>query len=686
MSLLSQFINRATGKALQVDHGVETFTTDIQAAQTRIGDDDVILIDTPGFDSTKLSQAETVRIIAEFLQQIYCYDKRITGMIYVHPIDDNRMDVPRERSYKLFRKLCGDDAMSNVAIVTTMWDSVGRANGEVRERELETIYFKDSYERGVPFLRHDNTLESATQILAELVKRSAKTLSIQRQMVIERRSIEETDVWQELLCQLGEAEKAGVEKLIMTQGERELELVRKELQDVRAERDNLRMVLNEDLSAHLRKIMYQFIRLSNPEPRGIPPNEPLERSSTPAPLYFCVLGATGSGKTTLINHLAGSNLPVGDHLDSCTTAVQTAQMKLEGKMFAFVDTPAVDTVEADKIENYMRELVIGKTGTGKTTFINLAADSDLEVSSPYSVEQCTTNIQWAECEVTDGMKAILYDIPDIEELNETDAAVVEHFIVPDRGPTEPAWDAIIYVIDISQPRANLCRDRNYQLLDRLKQRGLLGKLSFLTTMWPEDRMRRPSGQGMQYEGAMFEAERRLTDFRGDGQQAKEIVRTLLTQNRNLARTNTTYQRAEGERLERSELERERREREAVERNMREQQRLERERQERERQERERLERKRLDQDRERQEREVRERERERLERERQERERQERERQERERQERERQERERLEQERLEQERLERGRLERERQEQAQQRQRRDDSTDEGCPKCCIIC
>ncbi|KAL4243305.1 hypothetical protein ABKN59_011304 [Abortiporus biennis] len=61
------------------------------------------------------------------------------------------------------------------------------------------------------------------------------------------------------------------------------------------------------------------------------------------------MGTTGSGKTTFINLLSGSDLLVGENLASCTSDVQFShQFDFEGRKVTLVDTPGFDdTLKSD---------------------------------------------------------------------------------------------------------------------------------------------------------------------------------------------------------------------------------------------------------------------------------------------------------------------------------------------------
>ncbi|KIP01790.1 hypothetical protein PHLGIDRAFT_56398, partial [Phlebiopsis gigantea 11061_1 CR5-6] len=62
-----------------------------------------------------------------------------------------------------------------------------------------------------------------------------------------------------------------------------------------------------------------------------------------------VMGATGTGKSTFINLVSGSNLPVGEGLRSCTPEVQTSPpFDLAGHRVTLIDTPGFDdTLKTD---------------------------------------------------------------------------------------------------------------------------------------------------------------------------------------------------------------------------------------------------------------------------------------------------------------------------------------------------
>ncbi|KAK1145029.1 hypothetical protein N8T08_004744 [Aspergillus melleus] len=99
----------------------------------------------------------------------------------------------------MLKKLCGPDALENTMLVTTMWDIVFPADGSRREEQLVTTpeYWGDMIARGSKHRRHDNTFESAKRLIdfyaASHSTNKKRVLAIQREMVIEKKSLDETD-------------------------------------------------------------------------------------------------------------------------------------------------------------------------------------------------------------------------------------------------------------------------------------------------------------------------------------------------------------------------------------------------------------------------------------------------------------------------------------------------------------
>ncbi|KAF7983548.1 hypothetical protein HWV62_21122 [Athelia sp. TMB] len=95
------------------------------------------------------------------------YKRRIslTAILYLHRITDNRMTSNVIANTDMLQRLCGNAALSNIILVTTMWDSVDQKTGERREKQLQDIFWRSMVGHGSQNARFSLTSESAWDIL-----------------------------------------------------------------------------------------------------------------------------------------------------------------------------------------------------------------------------------------------------------------------------------------------------------------------------------------------------------------------------------------------------------------------------------------------------------------------------------------------------------------------------------------
>jgi DNA repair exonuclease SbcCD ATPase subunit len=104
------------------------------------------------------------------------------------------------KNFGMFRKLCGDNALQNVVIVTNMWGEVTANTGNAREAELmrEDVFFRPVLEKGAQMARHENTVRSAGSIIRRILNNHPLPLRIQEELVDQHMDISETDAGEEL--------------------------------------------------------------------------------------------------------------------------------------------------------------------------------------------------------------------------------------------------------------------------------------------------------------------------------------------------------------------------------------------------------------------------------------------------------------------------------------------------------
>ena len=100
----------------------------------------------------------------------------------MHRISDPRLGGVSKKNLKMFSKLCGNDQLHNVQIVTTFWNEVDKKKAAARETDLASTAFKPLIESGAILLRHDDTAKSALSIMSELIIKKPVMMLIQQEL------------------------------------------------------------------------------------------------------------------------------------------------------------------------------------------------------------------------------------------------------------------------------------------------------------------------------------------------------------------------------------------------------------------------------------------------------------------------------------------------------------------------
>ncbi|TEB26674.1 hypothetical protein FA13DRAFT_1737107 [Coprinellus micaceus] len=181
----STFINTVTesSQQLEVGHGLESCTQAVQLSEPLQFQGRNVALMIPDADR---SDADILRMIADHLVEA---KQRLAGVVYVKDISQVKMTGSACNNLHLFKKICGEDSLRNVAIVTTKWGRVPEEEGKERQRNLE---INDKYFGG-------------------MIKAGA--LNIQREMVVEKKELADTEAAQELHKQL-DAKSGRIETLL----------------------------------------------------------------------------------------------------------------------------------------------------------------------------------------------------------------------------------------------------------------------------------------------------------------------------------------------------------------------------------------------------------------------------------------------------------------------------------------
>ena len=85
---------------------------------------EIILIDTPGFDDTNRTDTDTLQALATWLVANKATNIKLSGLIYLHRITDERIGHSAKRNLTMMQNLVGDTNLKNVILVSTRWELV----------------------------------------------------------------------------------------------------------------------------------------------------------------------------------------------------------------------------------------------------------------------------------------------------------------------------------------------------------------------------------------------------------------------------------------------------------------------------------------------------------------------------------------------------------------------------------
>lgn len=220
----SSFISLLCDTKIEIGHNLQSCTRAVQVHACKIYPERTIyLIDTPGFDDTQRSDTEILRELAGWLTESYNENVKLNGLIYFHRISDARMQGSAKKNLLMFKKLCGDNALKNVILVTSMWDRVSEEEGSKREAQLiQTPEFWGwMISKGSKTFRHDNSFASAKKLLHYFLPdwKDKITLDLQQQMVDEKKPLHETGAGMELASVIAREREKFVHELQAVQAQ-----------------------------------------------------------------------------------------------------------------------------------------------------------------------------------------------------------------------------------------------------------------------------------------------------------------------------------------------------------------------------------------------------------------------------------------------------------------------------------
>jgi hypothetical protein len=196
---------------LHVGHRLDSKTNLVTCVKIPIPDTtaNFVLVDTPGFDDGAKSDAKVLECIADWLKLTYRKGICISGIVYLHRINDIRLDTGVQNTLTLFQRICGGFVFNRINLVTTMWNELPLERGEFKENQLkESKYWqpmtrRDDGRKGAFVSRFDMTTvatgrESAIKAMWSLASRADRkmVLLLQQELVDDKKTLPKTQAGQ----------------------------------------------------------------------------------------------------------------------------------------------------------------------------------------------------------------------------------------------------------------------------------------------------------------------------------------------------------------------------------------------------------------------------------------------------------------------------------------------------------
>ncbi|KAF6807901.1 hypothetical protein CMUS01_14012 [Colletotrichum musicola] len=224
----SSFVQLLVDEEVDVGHGLEPCTVNVgiylygdQHGRT------VYLIDTPGFNDAKKTDAEILKEVSFTLVALRKQGIAITGIAYLHNITDRRMSGSSLKALKTFMAMCGKQSYPHVTLVTNMASDHSSSSAEediLGQLVARTDWWGDMVTGGSRVMKHTGTAESAKEILQPLIAARYKGLlfTIQKELVDDGLDLDNTSAGRELNKEIGKAvEKLQVEMKRLREQSRE---------------------------------------------------------------------------------------------------------------------------------------------------------------------------------------------------------------------------------------------------------------------------------------------------------------------------------------------------------------------------------------------------------------------------------------------------------------------------------
>ncbi|KAL9615846.1 MAG: hypothetical protein Q9204_008653 [Flavoplaca sp. TL-2023a] len=179
-------------KALLSDVG-RSGTDQVEEVPCKVGDEYVILVDTPGFNDTHRSDTEILTALADWMKSSYHDEMILDGIIYLHAISDTRMTNSSLRNLHMFRRLVGNHNLKNVVLATTKWSVPPHEDELRREKDLTSEFWSTMMAAGSVVERFENDAASAQRLVKKILRLDKKIVPKIQEEVVHGKKLADTE-------------------------------------------------------------------------------------------------------------------------------------------------------------------------------------------------------------------------------------------------------------------------------------------------------------------------------------------------------------------------------------------------------------------------------------------------------------------------------------------------------------
>jgi hypothetical protein len=141
-----------------------------------------------------LDDATILAQLAAFMESTYRAKAKLTAIIYLHPIVNDRLEGSALDNLSMFRKLCGPNCYPNIILATSFWSLVKPDIGLKRETELKEKedFWGGMIQRGSQMIRLPDDRQRCIELLLKVSKKDKVVLQIQSELVDQKLDLSKT--------------------------------------------------------------------------------------------------------------------------------------------------------------------------------------------------------------------------------------------------------------------------------------------------------------------------------------------------------------------------------------------------------------------------------------------------------------------------------------------------------------